>query len=280
MEEAIRTLDPVVAMITNRRAAQQSAILFTLYSLYFLGEYDELTRRYMRLVGEAEERANTFMAAQVRAIAAVPVWLVADDPDRARRELRVPAQWTQGQFSTQWRVAIFRTDLDLYVGDGAGAYARLKGLERARKKNFYLFVHYVRALTAFAQGRAAIASLEGLPAGVRRRRLAEVRRFERRLARERMPWTAALEAILRAGRARASGDHAGAVEALRAAFDAAQGAEMPVHAAAAHHQLGLLLGGDEGAQLVREAEDTMTARGVRAPVRFAAMLVPGRWAAE
>jgi hypothetical protein len=278
--DAIRTLDPVVAMITNRRAAQQSAILFTLYSLYFLGEYDELTQRYLRLLGEAEERGNTFMAAQLRAIAAVPVWLVADDPDRARRELCVPAQWTQGQFSTQWRVAIFGTDLDLYVGDGAGAYERVRGLERARKKNFYLFVHYVRALTAFARGRAAIASLDGQPAGVRRGRLAEVRHLERQLAREQMPWTAALEAILRAGRARALGDRAGAIGALRTAFDAAQVAEMPIHAAAALHQLGLLLGGDEGARLVREAEDAMTARGVRDPVRFASMLVPGRWAAE
>jgi serine/threonine protein kinase len=278
--EAIRTLDPLVAMITNRRAAQQSAILFTLYSLYFLGEYDELTQRYIRLVGEAEERGNVFMAAQLRAIAAVPVWLVADDPERARREICVPAQWSQGQFSTQWRVAIFGTDLDLYVGDGAGAYERVRGLEKARRKNFYLFVLYVRALTAFARGRAAIASLEGLPAGLRRGRLAEVRRSERTLAREQMTWTAALEAILRAGRARALDDRAGAIEALQTAFDAAQAAEMPIHAAAARHQLGLLLGDDEGAQLMREAEDMMTARGVRAPRRFAAMLVPGRWAAE
>jgi hypothetical protein len=52
---------------------------------------------------------------------------------------------------------------------------------------------------------------------------------------------------------------------------------MAVYAAAARHQLGVLQGGDEGARLVQDAEDTMLARGIRAPARFAAMLVPGRW---
>jgi hypothetical protein len=271
--EALKTLDPIVAMITNRRAAQQTAILFTLYALYFLGDYRELTQRYARLIAEAEERGNVFMATQLRAITAVPVWLAADEPQRARRELQVAAQWTQGMFSTQWRVAVFGVDLDLYVGDGAAAYARVEGLERARKDNLYL-LHYVRVLTAFARGRAAVASLVGLSREARRRRLAEARRLERQLRRWRMPWTEPLAAILRAGCACASGDRAGAAAALRKASETAQAADMPVHAAAARHQLGVLLGADEGASPVREAVETMTAHGVRAPAKFAAMLVP------
>jgi hypothetical protein len=264
-------------MVTNRRAAQQSAVIFVLYSLYFLGELNQLTQRYTRLLAEAEERGNVFMSANLRAIAAVPVWLAADEPERARRELGEAAQWTQGKFSTQWRMTVFGTDLDLYVGDGAAAYERVKGLRDALRENFYLFVQYVRALTAFAQGRAAIASLDGLPVGLRRGRLAEIRRLERRLVREQMPWTAALAAILRAGGARARGDRAGAAAALGTAIERADATEMAVFAAAARHQLGLLQGGDEGARLVQEAEETMSARGVRAPARFAAMLVPGRW---
>ena len=162
--DAINTLDPLVSMITNRRAAQQSAVLFTLYSLYFLGELNELTRRYTRLVAEAEEHGNIFMSASLRAISAVPVWLAADDPARARRELAQAAQWAEGKFSNEWRVTIFGTELDLYVGDGAAAYERVKGLRGAVNRNFFLFVHYVRALTAFAQGRAAIR-VAGRPAG-------------------------------------------------------------------------------------------------------------------
>jgi serine/threonine protein kinase len=276
-KDAVATLEPVASMITNRRVAQQSAVLFTLYSFYFLGELNQLTQRYTRLIAEAEERGNILMSANLRAIAAVPVWLAADDPARARRELGEAAQWTQGKFSTQWRLTIFGTELDLYIGDGAGAYERVRGLRGALRKNFYLFVQYVRALTAFTQGRAAIASLDGLPVGLRRGRLAEIRRLERRLEREQMPWTAALAAILRAGEAHARDDLAGAAAALGTAIERADATEMAVYAAAARHQLGVLQGGDDGARLVQDAEDTMHARGIRAPARFAAMLVPGRW---
>jgi hypothetical protein len=60
----------------------------------------------------------------------------------------------------------------------------------------------------------------------------------------------------------------------------AETADMSLYAAAARHQLGLALGGDEGARLVEEAAGAMAARGVRVPKRFAAMRVPGRWTTE
>ena len=52
---------------------------------------------------------------------------------------------------------------------------------------------------------------------------------------------------------------------------------MNLHAAAARHRLGLLLGGNQGAAMVDEAEEAMKARGVRVPERYAQMLVPGTW---
>jgi eukaryotic-like serine/threonine-protein kinase len=275
--EARDLLDPIQAMTTNRRVGQQSAVLFTLYSLYFLGDVKELTQRYTRLVAEAEDRRNVFMSVNVRTSSAALVWLAADDPERARRELReAMAQWTQGKFSSQeWRATMFGADIDLYVGDAASAYERVRGLARALKKNFFIFVQYVRAMTAFVQGRCAIASLEVVPAAQRGARLSEARRLRRRLEREQMPWTSALASILAAGIARTVGDRRGAETALRAAIDGAEATEMAIHGAAARYQLGLLLGGDEGAELVRDAVDVMTTRGVRAPERFAAMLVPG-----
>jgi hypothetical protein len=49
---------------------------------------------------------------------------------------------------------------------------------------------------------------------------------------------------------------------------------------AVRHQLGLLLGGEDGAKMVLAAEDTMKAEGVRVPARFAATLGPGHWVGE
>lgn len=71
-----------------------------------------------------------------------------------------------------------------------------------------------------------------------------------------------------------------AVASLREATKRADAADMTLYAAAARHRLGLALGGEEGARLVDQAAGAMNAQGVRAPERFAAMLVPGRWASR
>jgi eukaryotic-like serine/threonine-protein kinase len=89
-----------------------------------------------------------------------------------------------------------------------------------------------------------------------------------------MPWIDALAAILRGVVANVSGDRDAANIALREAITLAQAADMQLYAAASRHQLGVLLGGTEGKGLVERAEDAMAAQEIRAPARFAAMLVP------
>jgi hypothetical protein len=64
---------------------------------------------------------------------------------------------------------------------------------------------------------------------------------------------------------------------LRGAVAGAGEAHMFLHAAAARHQLGLLIGGEAGQALVQQGDDEMASRGVRAPARTASRLVPGRW---
>jgi hypothetical protein len=276
-KEAKAALDPIQAAMTNRRVGQQSALLFTFSSIHLLGDLKDLTERHARALAEADERGNRFVAVAVRTSTAAAVCLAADDPERARRELSVAmAQWAQAKFSNQeWRATLYGAEIDLYAGDFEGAYERVKGLERALNRNFFLFVHYVRALTAFVQGRAAAASVAGLPPVRRRARLAEARRYARKLEREGMPWSTALAAIVRAAVAHQTGDRTGTIAALRSAMDVAGEANIALHAAAARHELGLLVGGDEGALLVSEAEEAMRTRGVVAPSRYAAMLVPG-----
>jgi hypothetical protein len=77
--------------------------------------------------------------------------------------------------------------------------------------------------------------------------------------------------------ANARQDREGATCALRRAAHLAQVADMSLYAAAALYQLGLALGGDEGRKLVEQGEAAMTAQDIRAPARFAAMIVPGPW---
>ncbi|MGO9838799.1 MAG: serine/threonine-protein kinase PknK [Polyangiaceae bacterium] len=276
-KEAKEILDPLQAMSTNRRVGQQSGLLFTLHSIQFLGDMTDLTARYTRALTDAEERGNLFMSVALRTSTAASVWLAADDPERARHELRdAMSQWGQKRFSSpEWRATVSEAEVDLYVGDGEGAHERIRRLLRAMTQNCF-FVYQSRALVAFTQGRAAIASLPRLSPWARGARLREIPRLRRIVGSKRMPWTAPLSSILEAGVARATGHLAGAEAALRAAITGAEAADMALHAASARHELGLLIGGHEGAVLVSQAREAMTTLGVLSPARFAPMLVPGR----
>jgi hypothetical protein len=202
-------------------------------------------------------------------------WLVADDPETARRHVReAMAQWSQSGFLVQhWQAMVAETEIELYVGNGARAYERIERDARALRKGLMLSVQFIRGVTAFLRGRCAIASLDSVPA-MRRARLAEAQRMARQLEREGMGWTSALAATLSACVAHESGDRSSAVAALTAAIERAEAADMSAYAAAARYRLGSILCDEKGPELVARADEAMRSREVRAPARFAALLVP------
>ncbi len=191
------------------------------------------------------------------------------------------ATWAQNGFHIQhWKMMVRGAEIELYVGDGAAAYARLERDRRAYRRSLLDHSQFVREMTRYTRGCAAVASTVGAPADVRRARLAEARTAARRLERQHMTWTAPLASLVLASAANAEGDTAMATIALRAAIERADAADMGLHAAVARYQLGGLLVGDEGAELRRQGEGAMTEDGVRVPARMAAMILPGRWAPE
>lgn len=99
----------------------------------------------------------------------------------------------------------------------------------------------------------------------------------RSLEREHMPWTATLAGIVRAVAENAAGDRAATISALRAVLESAEASDMLVHAAVARYRLGTLLGGDKGKTLAASALQSIAARGVQDPLRWAAIYLPGRW---
>jgi hypothetical protein len=72
-----------------------------------------------------------------------------------------------------------------------------------------------------------------------------------------------------------NGDQDSAVKLLGEAARAFRQAQFKLHAAATNRQLGRLLGGDEGRELIEKADETMKEEGVVKPDRIAAMLAPG-----
>jgi serine/threonine protein kinase len=282
-KKALELLDKSTSQLQmhdHRAGWQTSAKVFACWSLNFLGEHRELAHRHAALLADAEERGDRYTSVQLRDGSLAILWLVADDPKGARRNAKEAiASWPRDRYMLQhWHMLYGEGEIELYVGDGAAAYARVTRDDRALRRSMLLSVQHMRVQTAFLRGRCAIASAYDEPA-LRAERLAEVRRIAQRLTREGMGWSAPFSAILTAAGANAQGDGASAAAGLRVAIDLAEKADMHGYASAARYQLGLLVSGDEGQKLKTMAEGRMTAQGVQSPARFAATLVPGRWGA-
>ena len=187
------------------------------------------------------------------------------------------ALWPTDRYLLQhWHRLYGEGEIELYVGDGAKAYARVERDARALGRSLLLTVQHMRVQTAFLRGRAAIASLEAEPA-LRAARLAEARRIARRLEKEGAAWSAPFASILRAAVANAEGDRAGAAAGLREAIDSRRGSRHEWVRNGRATPARVLARRRRRARALEEAERAMKAQGIRAPARFAATLVPGTW---
>ncbi len=279
-KESRQVLDESYARYAhNRSSANTNAYVMGMYDLWMLGDLVELTRRYVHVLADAEQRGDLYTVVSLRASWPALTLLASDNVEAARRGVtQAMSMWSQTGYSVQlWQGAVVETLIELYAGDGERAYERSRRDALPLKKSLVLKVQFVRANTLYVRGIAAAASVDTAPPALRDDRIAEVARLSQQLERERMPWTDPLASILAAAAANARGARVEAIAFLRAAVQRAEIADMSLYAAAARHQLGLCLGGNEGARLVDEAAGAMSAQDVRAPERFAAMLVPGRW---
>jgi hypothetical protein len=187
------------------------------------------------------------------------------------------AQWSQtGFFVQHWQAMAYEPDVDLYLGNGGAAYDRLLRDLPALRRSMLLNVQFVRGMTCYARGRCAVASIGSVPK-LRRARIAEARRMARRLARERMPWTSALAAMVSAVAENADGRRDESIASLRRAVTAAESAGMAMHAAASKHRLGEAVGGSEGAALTAAARAQIDGEGIRNAARWLAIYLPGTW---
>ncbi|HLK40050.1 MAG TPA: protein kinase [Polyangiaceae bacterium] len=283
-KKALEALDASTLNVSfhdHRAGWQTTARVFACWSLNFLGRHRELSERMDAVVADAEQRGDRHTLVQLRDGSLAILWLVKDDPQGARAAVdEAMALWPNERYTLQhWHRLYGEGEIELYVGDGAKAYARMEQDAKALGRSLILTVQHMRVQTAFLRGRCAIASIEAEPA-YRSRRLGEVRKLAHKLEREGMKWSAPFAAILRAGASNAAGDRATAAAELRSAIDRAHTADMAGYATAARHQLGCLLGGDEGTRLVADAERAMRDQGIVQPARFASTLVPGRWRSE
>lgn len=252
---------------------------FSLLGLYYLGELKELAARFPVLLKEAEERGDLYAATSLATRIGFSTRLAADAPAEARRELATALErWSRSGFHMQHLWALFgRVEISLYEGDGAGAWREMSEGWKALDRSLLMRIQLIRIGVLQRCARSAIAAALQQPAGSSERRalLAGAERSIARMKSESAPWAKPLVLLVSAGVASARERSEEALSLLRSGESASDAADLGLYRAAARSKLGALLGGDDGKEMTRFAEDWMAGQEVRNPRRIAEMLVPG-----
>jgi eukaryotic-like serine/threonine-protein kinase len=257
--------------------------VYSLRALVFLGQLGELSNRLPGLLKEAGERGDLFAETSLRTRLSYVVSLMSDEPVRAREELdHAVAQWShQGFYLQHYFHLLGETEISLYAGPSPvawrGLLSRWRALERSLlirgAELFRIEARHLRARCAIA---AACATE---PGPVSETLLASARQDARRIAKEGTAWGGPLARLIEAALACSSGKPDEAASLLSSAEAGFEKNDMGLYSWAARRVRGLLIGGEEGRELVQSADKWMAEQKIVNPERMTLMLAPGPWRA-
>jgi eukaryotic-like serine/threonine-protein kinase len=245
---------------------------FMLSSLLFQGEVIEVSRRVPQLLATALEQGNLFAATDLRT-RMNPIWLAADDPNRARDEvIAALTAWPRTGFHLQHYVSLVAlAQIELYTGDTEVAWRHLDTQMKPLEKSMLLRIQGLRIEATYLRARLALASAAGEQ---RELRLRIAEQMANQLAKEGMGWSNPMAAIVRAALAKRGGDDAQARALATEAIAGFAAANMVLYAAAARRRLGEMAGGDQGQELIEQADESMRKQQIKNPIAFANLLTP------
>jgi serine/threonine protein kinase len=258
-----------------------SANAFGLWSRFYCGELKEIARRLPGLLESARARGDLQEAAHLRASHTNTVWLAADRPEHARLEieeaLREWTLWSPNQFCVHQCHELFGlTQNDIYVGDAQAAWRRVsEGWAKVETSYLLRFptmrieMHDLRARAAIAAATASTTPREAAAL------VATAARDATRLGREEAAWATGLGLLVRAQVSALRRDPETSAAELRRAAERFDEVHMALHAAVARRCVGSIVGGEEGAGLVRAADAWMSSQCIKKPERMAQLLAPG-----
>jgi hypothetical protein len=247
---------------------------FVTWCLAYRGEIAELNRRLPALIQEARDTGNLYAETNLTTFVIPLLHLAADDPQRARDELRDSmSHWTQQGFHVQHLTRVYdEANIDLYLGDGRRALENLDRCWPEIQESQLLRVCQLRIFLTDAHARAALsASTRGENReALLRRALTDAKR----LAGEKDGYARALAVTVRAGAAAIRGERIEAVKLFQTALADCERLTLPIQASACRMRLSELLPGDE-ARVHREAALAwMSGQGICNPSAMAAMYSP------
>jgi len=251
-----------------------TAHTFALWSLTYMGEVAELSRRRPKLLEEARERGDLYAVTNFSTYIMSFDRLAADQVDEARKELAEAMRlWTQRDFLVQHHNALLaETYMDLYRGRAEDAWKRIGERWPLYRSSLLMRVQQVRIDITQCRGRSAlgVAAASDDPRPFLQSALADARRLEQ----ERMPWAIALAKLIVAGATAVAGNASQAAAQLKTAAHRLRDVDMDLFAAVASRRRGELIGGEEGELLVNESIQWMSRQNIKEPTRFADLVLP------
>jgi eukaryotic-like serine/threonine-protein kinase len=250
------------------------AYRFMFSAMIYLGEIAEVSRRVPVMLAAALEQGNVFAATDLRTRLNL-IWLAADDPDRAREEaIEALKAWPHEGFHLQHYSAMLAlAQIELYTGDTEVVWKHLKVQWPALENSLLLRIQVLRIEAMHLLARAALATTgNGKDQG---QRLNVAKKMAGRIAGEKMPWANPFVSLIRAGIANRQGEKNTASALLSEASAAFNSLDMNLYASASKHRLGETLGGERGAQIIKEANLWMLSQKIKNPEAMTRMLAPG-----
>ncbi len=248
---------------------------FRMAALLYQGKLAELTRMVPLHLREALDRGDEFTASGLRSWRSNAAWLAMDLPDEARSQVDAAnIHLAEDTFHLHhYYDLLSRRQIDIYTGDGKGAWEELANTWEALEKSTLQRVQLIRIELHFLRARCAFAAAD---AGLdEEAMLRAAEQSARRIAKEHMFWGEPHVPLIRATIAARRVDIERATAELRAAAEGFDAASMQLLAAVTRYRLGALLGGDEGASMVSASDEWMREQRVKSPERMAALYAPG-----
>jgi hypothetical protein len=246
-------------MFWERDAARQ----FWTECSFYLGDFLALRTTVLSGLREARDRAAMYTATNLRSGLANAVWLIDDAPERAARELADAMQsWSMRGFHVQhWYALIAELHIALYEGRGQDALSLLDARWPLLAQSHLLRVNHTRIVALHLSARASLLAASNETGQERSARIEQARHKVRKLRRNEGGWVDALAQLIELGAARLEGKAAN-VEELTALATRLESVHLNIYALA----LRALTLGDEA---------RLSELGIKAPRKFASMLVPG-----
>jgi len=253
--------------------------IFCCWSLYYLGEVGELSRRVPAMAEAAARNGNRYTEVTLRCAFAI-AWLARLEPDAIEAELDAAlGSWTSadGSFQLQHLFALAsRLDLAMYRGRPEDATPRIapewKQIRRSLVDRPPLQGLVLRSTLL----RHAVACANQAAPGSSRRReaLAEARGHLRGFPRKSVPVIACVAKMFEGLIAEAEGRPDEAIARYRTALPGLARTDTHLFEHAVQYRLGRLIGGDEGAALQSGVRRWLEAESVREPETMLGMLLP------